>query len=220
MQHMAKKRQSRAGRKKQQKLGKRPSPRVVINQSPPPDIQRRPLQGCRGCFVGLWKWVGAFGLLFGILTAGYVFQPNVTVTAEDPLRPADMLSTPFTVRNEGTTAIRNVRFVCQVDTLVTSELQFVQNNRVTERLLVDELPRGESVSGGCWLPNFSGNIIGRSGHQELIRLSIEVSFRHTPINLPARTRAGFRTAPGFGGRLRWTHQRAIKIWTPQQRRYW
>jgi hypothetical protein len=164
-----------------------------------------------GCFGRAWDGVIALSVIGGIVAAGYTFQPNVTVTAAEPLRPGDMLSTPFTVRNEGPVGVRDVRFVCQIDTLVTSVLQFIQNNRLTERTLTRRLSPGESVTGGCYAPNFTGNIIGTAGRQMLVRLSIEVRFTHLPIRLPGHVLAGFRTAP-TGKYLRWTSTLGIPIW--------
>jgi hypothetical protein len=141
--------------------------------------------------------------------------PSVTVTAEDVLQPRDMLSTRFDVTNRSTWLdVRDVRFLCQVDSVATSAGQLTLNIRLGERRLTTSLPPGQAVSANCAVPGWTGNVIGSIGRQQVVRVSLRVVYRLPWTPFRRTTVAGFSAVPGYGNRLTWIGVEPIPIWKP------
>lgn len=157
-----------------------------------------------------WRVVAVVATIVGILASVVVFWPKVTIAPDAPLRAQDMLSTPFKVTNEEPLPIRDVRFLCQVDSFETTAGQEILNNRLAQRQVASALGPGQSVSGWCR----TGNIIGTAGRQQIVRLTIEVSYRPFGLPLTRSVAAGFRTARGGDGLLHWTWVQPEAIWKP------
>jgi hypothetical protein len=142
-------------------------------------------------------------------------RPIITIEAETPLRSRDILSTPFTVTNNGQLLpAGRLRFNCQVDTVATSAGQFITNARLGERVLTSNLWPGQSVSGNCAISGWSDNIVGGVGRQLAARVSIEVTYYPGIVPINQRATAGFRAERGDHDLMRWVLVEPIPIWIP------
>jgi hypothetical protein len=199
---------------------KLPEPPIAVSPSGGQDPPLRRVWRAASRWAGCsWKVIVATGVIVGILVAIPTFWPRLSISAEPPLRERDLLSTPFLISNNGFLPLRDVWITCQVDTLATSLGQLIQNARPVERLLDPDLSPGESLTFGCIAPNWTGNVIGTAGRQQLVRLSIEIRYR--PFGIPfvrRRHEEGFRSEPAHRGLLRWTRLEPIPIWRPDYNR--
>jgi hypothetical protein len=126
-----------------------------------------------------------------------------------------MLTTPFTVTNGGTPfPVRGVRFTCQLDSVETDAGQEILNHPLATRVLADKLANGGVVTGLCAVPGWTGNMIGTAGRQQIVRVSVEVTYAIFGLPIRRRTMAGFRTAPGSDKNLHWIRVQPIPIWRP------
>ncbi len=214
----------RGKKERRKKPGKpRKTPPVQTPQALPPQPGTEDKWRLRGwrAWQAFWRGAGcswtalvAVGVIIGVVAGIDAFWPKVTIVPDAPLRPRDMLSTPFHVTNSGRITLYDVWATCQVDTLTTSMGQLVKNARPIERMIDPALTPGEPITFGCHAPNFTGNIIGSVGRQEVVRLSIEVRYRPWGIPWTRIHTEGFRAVPGDGELLRWIRVEAIPVWRP------
>lgn len=101
----------------------------------------------------LWKiGIAALGILLGAVP----LLPRPSVTPLDNLDPHSPLTAPFIVSNDGYTTVHSAFFECQVDRLLDSRLNQMENNMLAAYPLGDIEPNGRTTA-------FCGDAIGGLG---------------------------------------------------------
>jgi hypothetical protein len=127
--------------------------------------------------------------------------------AGQPLVRTEILTTPFTVRNEGLLAIHDLRADCAIDTLIQARTQSeVIGGRLEGVLNLPRLDVDVPATFGCWDPNQGfrlpqAAVIGGSWTDA--RVTFTFTYRTIPVPWTQHTSVSFSAFTQDNGELRW-----------------
>jgi hypothetical protein len=149
-----------------------------------------------------WGWFLVILTVVGIPRLIDSYRTRISVTPGAPLRPRDILSTPFTVKNEGSLDLRKVQATCLLDTLFDSRTGnlFLENSVIAPEIAI--LPPNGTRTIGCWADESGVSAFGAPTWTDA-RLTIKFTYKNTGINAQREYSTGFRGMVQEDGSLRW-----------------
>ena len=180
---------------------KRPPKRVDGSPSSVHSDERGP-----GLIVLGWgKATAIIGLVASMLGIYSVF-PNLSVSPDTPLDPADPTSAPFIVTNNGFWTLSDMLLQCRIERKISTRTIVERGNDMGNLENVrDDLNPSESRAVSCNGAVGNGPGLYVEGAKVLVAdVTIWVSYAISAIPLPRRTRSyAFHTVTDASGQFRW-----------------
>jgi hypothetical protein len=154
----------------------------------------------------IWRAVGAFAVVFGIVTGWIAVRSDVEVQPSFSLNPEDPFTTEFTLTNSGPQNIYNVEITCEMPYVVGRQNNVLWDNVLSDTGALPVLEPKEKQNVSCYwgVRNRSQN----PNHEpQYTKATLKVKVAWRPSYWPSMRHSAscFKGEVDYSGIMHWAH---------------